>query len=345
VIPAVDNLLTSYQDSMVDATSLSQMTVIIKSWKSKDLLKQLKILLASFSTGFEIHDDLMEVVVNLEEATNCIFQICDRIKDYEVHKQMADYYANIAAACYNETIPDIMELEVIVKSNLILESYNKALQGFKQWIFPFIKLYLPTLTLSKNYLLSDLISNALRNIDGITDATNEHDSSIIRQHDQYTHKCEFDEDNNPLVVWKFDENQQEIQRLLKGNEVALLADIQAGLDFDAIKFSRIELKFRAKSESVQQQIDKRLSQCIIKMTHSGDSYYRCQNQVYIIATEPQVISYNVQRTNKNVICEKLEKHEPVLSPYTTWKFKIQPALFDECFVEEVDLWFWTVFGQ
>lgn len=65
-----------------------------------------------------------------------------------------------------------------------------------------------------------------------------------------------------------------IKRLFSGDEILLVADIQKGVLFNAVKFKQISLLITCKIPIINRRFKEDLDELLLEMTHSGISYQR-----------------------------------------------------------------------
>lgn len=106
------------------------------------------------------------------------------------------------------------------------------------------------------------------------------------------------------------------------------ADVTKSIELNAVKFNEIGLYFKSSNSTVQRKLDEELAYVEVKLTHLGDSYYRCADKFYII-THDQLpmhhypISIDQKYMLENVVYIKIKRNLPIFSPYTMWKIQLQ----------------------
>ncbi|CAG8536945.1 5897_t:CDS:2 [Gigaspora rosea] len=207
------------------------------------------------------------------------------------------------AETMDEKLKEAIErLELTIRTNIIICHFKKAIDVFKQWVFPYACMY------------SNVLSSQLDDIDKIVEKINnlrfkvqEHYVFINNRKDKYLIDAEFNSEyksSHPFFVWGNKKYSEKISKLLNGEEVAIYADImESSSKKSAIKFNEIGIRFKSKDKTLQDEIDNELKQFNITMAHSG---------------------------------------ELMFSPYTMWKVKIESIEDDDYsklkrFEKEVDL--------
>ncbi|GFR21992.1 uncharacterized protein TNCT_343272 [Trichonephila clavata] len=154
----------------------------------------------------------------------------------------------------------------------------------------------------------------------------------------------------PFFVWKNEQYKNEISKLFSGREIALKADVSlSDSNKEAIKFYAIDVNFKSKNETIQTQIYNTLAGFDIKMTHTGNSYYRYDDKIYLITSTNVTIIRSWERDDdkvpirKNDVYVKIQHGNLTLSPYAVWKFQLIKATDEipfqalEVFRDQIDL--------
>ena len=288
--------------------------------------------------------------------------IFDRIQNYQDQQALGNYIADINSAhIQGITITDVAlnaachDLEISIRSRIILQQYSLAIAAFKHWVFPLAEIYLvefkpPTSsgfeTSSTNILVSDVWNQITR----IRAKVKEY-NSLITKNEAYIMNGEFNSElvsSKPFCVWKNVSSRAMIKKILSGEEVFVNSNINL-YDKDAIKFNFAEFHFKAVNQSLQTELVQTLKAFKISTTHMGNSRYRFNGNFYAISSTKLEIVYSFEKRRngepafKNDIYVKLKDGDIMLSPYTNWKVKITKATenipFDvlEKFIDKVDL--------
>lgn len=89
------------------------------------------------------------------------------------------------------------------------------------------------------------------------------------------------------------------------------------------------------------QIDELLQNFDIKITHMGNSYYRCGTSFYIINSRSIDILYSVKRVNGeplrvNDVYSKLRSGDILLSPYAMWTIQLENKSNDKAAFQKLN---------
>jgi hypothetical protein len=159
----------------------------------------------------------------------------------------------------------------------------------------------------------------------------EYKTSIIKGFHSDIHKAEFSsyyKSGQPFYVWDNKRYKSTIQDLLTGKEVIVKADILNGVKKNAVKFNRIEINFKSVDRRIQEELNKLLVHFHVKMTHHGNSHYKCGNNFYVISGDNQTIEYSIEKRqdgqpiDHNSVYTKLQNGDLLLSPYAMWSVRL-----------------------
>lgn len=361
--PMVDELRTKIAEVENSAAGKSHAALDVKKWKIQSVLHDTKFKLQKFTKDFNIQEDLLHTIDSLDEAFTTLINVYDRIESYHDQEKLADYMASIADTDIkkiqvNDTVLQsaLVNLDVVINSNVLLTQFKLATDGFKQTIFPFASYYLDQYQLPAGLQLGNdtktLVNAAITQLDGLKTKIAEYNSCIINE-DQFIVTSVFDSRVNsswPFYVWHSPEHKKLIGKLLSGGNITLRADIAKGLKLNAVKFNIINLFIRSVVVARQAELDQVLGQLDVKMVHMGNSYYRCGTKFYQISGPNETITFSFAQKDgmpirRNGVYNKLMKGDLVLSPYAMWNVQLENVSgdkkpFDKLrdFVDHTDLY-------
>lgn len=347
LMPMILQASDEFKDIEKNLGGKSLVALDVQNWKVQSTLSDLKNDLVQFTKGFQAEEDVQRCVDKLSEAMTTLIDIYNRIQNYEEQEKLVVYIGDLHSTHFeNIAISDpalkeeFNKLETMVTANVILAQYLRAVNGFKQTVFPFASTYLETLELPSGLIvdssMSTLVSTAVSQLKTLKEKIKELNETVVNQNDPYIGTGHFNGDNKalePFYAWKGSDYSQTIRDLFAGKKVHLRADITKGLHYNAIKFSRIGLQFRHKDADLQGNLTGVLDHFWVHMTHMGNSYYRCNNQFFISSNPMQKIKYSYENTKgepsgTNAVYEKLRNGDIVLSPYTMWEVHLEKGKFD-----------------
>ena len=248
----------------------------------------------------------------------------------------------------------INELDVMINSNILLKKYKVAYQALEQYEFPFSfnHLTIPKYLDINNFsfpavvkLVGNRLETILTELDNYRNVIHPTDKDVMVSPFSGRRNSEF-----PLFVWKNQEHNNVISRLLSGKEVFLNADIMKVTNgWEAVKFDDIKLDFVTDNPDDQRVLDKNMPFFDIQLTHMGDNHYRFKNKIYTVKTIDIPFRYSLDNerggnSRSNKVYQKFKTGELLLSPYANWKVKlyaIKPSTVNftslEQFVNKVNL--------
>lgn len=321
--------------------SKSHVSLDVTKWKVQSHLKELKSKMDSFTKGYSVQEELGECIEKITFALTTIINIYDRMQSYQDQQTLAVYIANINSP-YIQNIKvsgeyreSITKLELMIQSNIIMQLFNNVVSSFKQHVFPFALQFLDNYKIPDVLKLTDdndvnvLKTNTITQIDDMRTKMLKNLTSI-QEIDSITLNGEFDYEGHylkPFYEWEYKQHSEVIDDLLSGNEVFLRANIKAGVNFNAIKFRTININFKTTDTALNVQLQEDLKKFGLIMTHMGDSYYKCDSNFYIISTTSLPIEFSIVKgSSSSTAYEKLKSGNILLSPYASWKIKLNAGL-------------------
>jgi hypothetical protein len=322
--------------------SESRVALRVTTWKVQTTLKKVKLHLRQFTEGMKVKESVARCIEKLDDTMTTLIDTYDRIQSYTEQKQLADYIADIASADSNNVhMPDrnlrgaINTLEKMISSNILFGQYEKVVAAFKQWVFPFAELWLQNFNLPPYRMMNDsyegFVSVVTRQIRILKSKLTEYKTSIIKGVHSQIHNAEFSSDyksGNPFYVWDNNRYKSTIPDLLAGKEVVVKANILNGVRKNAVKFNRIAISFKSVYKGIQEELDKLLVHFHVKLTHHGNSHYKCGNNFYVIRGDNQTIEYSREKRedgqpmDHNSVYTKLRNGDILLSPYAMWSVRL-----------------------
>lgn len=191
---------------------------------------------------------------------------------------------------------------------------------------------------SKNDSMDSIIFPVSENIKSLSERIHQLNNSVINPNDMLIFNAFFDRYDNgsygPFYVWKNDEVRDKIERLFDGEKVYLYADVSHSDQRNVVKFNLIDLEFRSDNQTINNELTDALQSFHVSLTHMGQSNYRCDNDVYTIASRPLKIEFSFAGkkdapTDQNSAYEKLKNGIKLLSPYTLWAVQLSRGNFEQ----------------
>ena len=348
-------------DSLKDK---SQVALDVQRWKTTSTLRDLKLTLHQLTKGFNVQENLERCIEKEEETINTIITIYNRIENFHDQQNLANYLANICSPSANLiNVTDlslanaIEELEIAIRSNIMIKQYTSTVDALKQWVFPFAQVYLKKLKLPNQFKLENSLENQVNEIKTEMEKIKrkvELYKTSVQKSDEYIYNGEFSskyKSTKPFYVWPNAEHNEMISELLSGEQVLTKADIQGSPnDKLAIKFNLLEINFKAMNKTMQDEINEKLKLFLISATHLGNSFYKTSKDEFFSITSPSVtIEYSLEKkedgtpVEQNNVYKKMKAGDLMLSPYAMWKLRLintqSAASFDDLkkYKDEIDL--------
>ncbi|CAL8133027.1 unnamed protein product [Orchesella dallaii] len=350
VIPIVKLTKSSLSQQTANLPEESSAAALIaKKWNVQGMLKDVKLNLQGMLSGTSAAEGVVICVDKLDNAMAILIDLYDQIDKYEEKKQLADYIASVNShgtfSSVNDPVIRSMSEKVLfyVKANLFLYEYEMAMGALKQWAFPLASRYLIPSELEgqipgleseiKNRNLEATVNIYKGRIEHLSNQLDKYKSIVVGT-DEILFKSNFTKENSatgPFYTWKNDEWQHSIEELLAGKPILFNADIwKSEWSKGAIKFKTIELYLRVQNVTMQNELMHVLNHYHLVMTHSGISYYKFLDNVFVIRGKSQRLEFSFRRTNgntlvsQNVVAGKFNSAgDYLLSPFSYWTFQLK----------------------
>ena len=261
----------------------------------------------------QLVESLVTVEILLEHVQN--FEHFDHLLD-QIRWIKSPQFENITV-----TNPELSaasyQLHDVISSNISLHQYSWVTDIFGQVIFPFGNVFLeqlPTAKFNKRHVSAAFISQ--------TEVIKMRFHSLSELYINHKHLFTTPLSKQTFHVWKNATHKECISKLLSGEEIVLKSNVTPTTK-QALKFNVIEIALVSNNSNFQQEFEQHLLHLHVNMTHYGNSYYRCGNKVYVIASEKKKFTYsmaerNGNHRNTNETYNQVKEAHPVLSPYATW---------------------------
>lgn len=314
----------------------SHVQLDMSRWQIKEILGRVAQLVKGMRSSGELakYADLLEQSTDeIASGLNLMMDIYDRIDSYRENADLATYIANVGSSTPRfgdvQLNDKITALDALLQSNLVLQRHKSAIQAFRQHYFPFASITLERYELPKSLQMNDttsLIDESVRILNDLQTKIKDNDISI----GGYSKFIKFDR-NTSFFTWPHQKWNDQISKLLKGENVTLNADILNGMRDSAVKFNDLRLKFVLQNETLQPHLDGILQNYDVSLEIVDNCYYRCNDRIYYISFgEVLSFDFSFERDPKNGrpqryndVYDKISRNKPFLSPYTTWNIKLK----------------------
>lgn len=305
----------------------------ISKFRAQTIIRDVQAFFRQVGNESLVDEILYRSFEKFEDSVNILIGFYDKIYLLNKEKLMNNFTeTNSKKSPYssNDLLNEAVDLlKQNIQRNLILDQYETAMNTFNQYQFPFAHISMPRFKLSTN-LGNDNILTAIDHINYLKGKGSVQSLTIGMNDNMIIQGIEFNSNNEsyigPFYTWKKNEN---INRLLKGEEIELNASIEGGPNLSAIRFNEVGIHLKGTDENKQKQLDETLHHFGIVMSMSGKTYYKCMDQIYsFVADENIVINYSFKRDRSgqplmmNKVYQKLKEIDYMLSPYTTWRIKL-----------------------
>lgn len=358
LMPLINALQTSLGAAGISAAEKSSVALDVQQWRVHKTIRSVQRKLIESIGGFKNDYGVGNCLVRIDEAFNMLTNIYDGIQTYQEQSKLVAYMGYLQLAnIHNMEFDDdqmranVRELQFNLQANIVLSQFNRAIDAFKQAVFPFaagyLSIYQLPATLGGGKNLTAVVTAAADKVKSLHERIEELNSTVINRNDELIHIARFDRDNNgsrPFYIWPNGEVKDKISRLFDGEKIYLLADVKRGGSLNAVKFSAVDLQFFASNRSANDQLHGILQNFRVALTHMGGSNYRCNQHFYTISSRPQTMEYSYgekyqEPIDRNLVYDKLRSGNRLLSPYALWAVQLKNGPFQNLrsFVDSVDI--------
>ncbi|KAF7990946.1 hypothetical protein HCN44_000751 [Aphidius gifuensis] len=309
----------------------------IEVWKIRDTITDVQKQVLDMTKRFDAQNQFKISIDQVNYGIQTMIKMYNCIQDEMDRKNLANYIATISRNNKITNDPKINEtidkLELVLKANMVLQEYDRAINAFKQHVFPYAEFYLGEFTEILEYKNpAFLINRSIVQINSLREKMIHLTTAL--------HHIQANTEINlvklpevlltvkPYYTWKHDLYREQISKLLQGQEITVRSNTEQFGKRHAVMFNNIGVYFKMENLTMQAEFDEIISKLRISMTHSGDSYYRCGNKTYIMSQPPLTFKHSVMPNNNtefssiNGFYQHLTENSAVLSPFTMWKLKL-----------------------
>lgn len=302
-----------------------------------------------YASDFKMERYFEKTLKKMQSVVNMILSTYKRIEEYVTAMRNADYEKDLNLAPFDITYVKNPKLSMSLAkmlqktyANIVLDDYNKWMKNFKQYIFPFADEFLE---IYESFIpeVDDLIIRA----QDAGERLELYGMKINRKRAelsefQNTVMTMFGYSLPPFHIWNNYQHKIKINSLLQGEKITIHANISEHKNLNAVKFSDIWLRFDIINRNFTKinELKHDLQGFAIIIEHHGDSYYRCDERIFLIKSNNHRIEkilndeklqlYDDNFYMKIMPIEKI-KSDCILSPYATWSFQIISRDIDKNF--------------
>lgn len=322
---------TSIDEIRYQVINKSHFEIDVSKWRTSATIRDVKAFFRKFGNETAVAELLCRSIGKLDDTTTLLFEAYDYIDHLRPVNGNHD-------SILNDTTKN---LERMIEINTILDKYELAVKAFEKQQFPFASknllsdLRLPTDLRGDHIeklaaLVIDRFSYLREKVKSADALIGKYDRFVLSDL-EFSGSSRFGTFHTWMFSWKYG-NTETLMKLLEGEEIELLADINEAKRFNVLKFNEIGIKLKIEPKK-QYELDSELEECIVTMAMIGNSDYRCDNKIHSFAVEDNIsFTYSFKRNEdgqpflKNKVYKKIHGKEYFLSPYTTWKIHLQKMI-------------------
>lgn len=141
IIPMLHEMQGDLKKVSESLKNKSQVALDVTKWKTQMVLRDMKLEMHQLTQGFKVEENISRCIEKQEETMNTLVNIYDRIETYQDQQTLGNYLANICSASAKKikiSNPDLAnsvnELEIAIRSNIVLKQYASSINALKQWV-------------------------------------------------------------------------------------------------------------------------------------------------------------------------------------------------------------------
>lgn len=285
----------------------SQSELDFTEWDNEKWLESIRGEVGRLVGNFSAGNKLLQTLHDIDHAMQIIRKIYGRINDLMRHKQNAKYFANLFASSVPHDANDataipLAELKRTIKANLIIEQYNLFVYALQQHKFPFARAY-TQIDSNKMELgtanITTIANTVIDQMHSFEEKIKKSDSALNNFDRDIHSNVAFDNVAHPVFyAWKCAEIAPLLAQLFQGNPIILTANIVNGPNQNAIKFRKLHLRFRVHGNNASDaSLQDVLRGYKYTITLLGDRFYRCDQRLYAMPTDENVVIDQTFATN------------------------------------------------
>lgn len=331
--PQLTNMLNTFTQFTNNTQGQEQQTLIFGNFDMQKMIRQFVSFLRKFTDGFpDEQEDLMGLVADLEELASSSMLAQTHINELIYKLQLTHLIGQITdgSGCYGSEICAMrIKVSTTLRTSELLQRYAKLESAYQQAIFPFAGRG-RVASLQPGADDNATIAVLTERVDAMVKELAERDETIKVESDKDVRNAEFNSKYSasaPFYKWRQDMHADQIGRVLRGERVTLVADVQrTARNINAVKFEQIGINVTAPGVDLQPF----LKFLMLELTHGGDNHFRCGDRYYAIAADaPLVFEQSFERDQsgkpvvQNAVVDKFSHTDVPFSPFTVWTMQLK----------------------
>lgn len=315
---------SSFEETSKSFDGKSHVQLDISRWKIQTAMSKISRYFERLAQHSHFKKDLKSFFDNVRDALPKIIDIYDYIESCRGDKMLAKLIVHVSTGptviSNSELRKAMLSLQITFYTNLINDYFKATERAIKQIKFPFISHYLSEFSLTPS---SD--ESALQNIVKYKETLENKLRNKLE--DELNTKREYRDieikrENMNFYTWNLNEENQ-VLRLINGEEIQLTSHIAGGFKGSAVKFKRIWVHFTCHNKDVENQ----LNSAGKNMHMIGDNHYRCNDRFYTVPMDHEVKLNTIFSNKEQVPANRFhkyiyEKDHYYLSPFSKWKIQL-----------------------
>lgn len=339
--PALDDMVKGFESFGNQASGKSDFMLTFQAFDMKMMVRKCISFIQKFTESFlEEQAEMVKILGDMESLLVAVMKNYEKVNEIKYKSEFTGLLSKLTTDC---TRPDLdlcklnLQLRSIVKTNVLQQEYNHLERAYRQVIFPIVNRKLEILSptdvmdVSVSTDDSSVIDSINTKIITMMELLQDEKNWIKIRVDDKLHVSDFNPNflsSRPFYTWHQSRHGDQIRMLLGGEPVIFIADVRHRMVKNAVKFDYITLNISSNDPQAARAIQENLKYLGVKLEHSGESHYRCQDNYYAINGEPLKFEHSFERNAKgesvsrNKLEEKYRYGDVPYSPYTVWTFQL-----------------------
>lgn len=313
----------------------------------QNVLRDMKRILMEMAEWTTLESFLKLIIEKVDESFAMMIDVFDRFDSYAERCKFVAYYLSSLlikkSSIYTHEMENVLLMSrEAIHTNRVLEQYEIMMHTLGQHRFPFGHIDDNIFKLSNNLRFNDSKKLRKKTVDYIyflKEQIKLSDVSFDENDQGLFAGVDFSKSNmtqaNPFYIWKDHVIRDEVDKLLRGEEIIIKADITKGLPKNGLRFNEIGIQFKLVNESAQIKLYSVLENFHMRMTIIGNNYLRCGSRFYYVSVDDDIVIDYSLKTNSNgvpsktnEIYRKIGQRGYFLSPHVMWKIQLIRGNFE-----------------
>jgi hypothetical protein len=338
--PALDGMIKGFEQLSTDGSQSSDFELQFKHLDLRNMIRKSISFIQQFTEGFlQEQSEMVRIISDVEAILAAVLKNFEKVNDLKYKMQFSALVGTLSmekCTSFSDLCKLRLQLEAVVKTNVLRQKYYHLERAYRQTIFPFINRKLETLSPIDEMDVGDFktVSTSIQiKVTTMLELLEESENWIDSTTDKNVHHTEFNpiyKSSEAFFTWLQPHHSDQIRRLLSGESVTFIADVRHRKVHNAVKFSYVSLNVTSFDPQAAREIQRLLQFLEVTLEHGGENHFRCQDDYYVVGGGPETPfkhSFEHNRrgesVSQNLVQKKFSLGDVPFSPYTVWRFQLK----------------------